>query len=57
VLLGGFIATDRFTADDWHLISDFLANRGPQLELDSLTDARADGYLENLRRFGQRDQS
>jgi hypothetical protein len=52
VLLGGFVATDRFTQEHWGLIRDFLLERGPDLELDSLTDRRADAYLENLRRLG-----
>ncbi len=53
VLLGGFIATDRFTEVHWRLIRDFLFQRGPDLELDSLTDRRADEYLANLRRLGE----
>ena len=56
VLLGGFIATDRFTDEDWGLIHDFLLERGSALEQDSLTDRRADAYLENLRRVGQNRQ-
>jgi len=48
VLLGGLIATDRFTEEDWAVIRDFLSERGPSLDLDSLTDRRADVYLENL---------
>jgi hypothetical protein len=52
VLLGGMIATDRFTDEDWEGIRDFLFHLGPGLELDSLTDRRADAYLENLRRLG-----
>ncbi len=51
VLLGGFIATDRFTDEHWALVHDFLFERGPDLELDSLTDRRADSYLQNLRRI------
>jgi len=49
VLLGGLMATDRFTEEDWALIRGFLSERGPSLDLDSLTDRRADVYLENLR--------
>lgn len=49
VLLGGLIATDKFSEGDWTLIRDFLFGRGPSLELDSMTDRRADAYLENLR--------
>lgn len=51
VLVGGMIATDRFTDDDWAIIRGFLLEVGPGLELDSLTDRRADAYLENLRRL------
>lgn len=50
VLLGGLIATDKFSDDDWALIRAFLFERGPGLELDRMTDRRADAYLENLRR-------
>jgi hypothetical protein len=51
-LLGGPIATDRFTRDDWAVIGDLLSERGRSLDLDSLTDRRADAYLENLRSRG-----
>ena len=54
VLLGGFIATDKFTDENWELIRGFLLERGPTLELDSLTDRRADGYLNNLKRLGEK---
>ncbi len=50
VLLGGLIATDKFSESDWAIIRDFLFERGPVLELDGMTDRRADTYLENLRR-------
>ncbi len=50
VLLGGLIATDKFSESDWTIIRDFLFERGPSLELDSMTDRRADAYLENLRK-------
>ena len=50
VILGGLIGTDGFTDENWTLMRDFLLERGADLELDSLTDRRADTYLENLRR-------
>jgi hypothetical protein len=56
VLLGGLIATDRFTDEDWELIHDFLVESGRDLELESLTDRRADAYLENLRRVEDNPQ-
>jgi len=49
VLFGGFIATDRFSDEDWALIRQFLTERGSSLEMDSLTNRRADAYLNNLR--------
>lgn len=48
VLLGGLIATDRFTDEDWQTLFDYLGQRGPALELDSFTDRRADAYLMGL---------
>jgi len=42
-------ASDRFTDEDWAVIRGFLSERGPSLDLDSLTDRRADLYLETLR--------
>ncbi len=51
VLLGGIVATDRFTDDDWGVLSKFLQEQRATLELESFTDRRADGYLENLSRL------
>ena len=56
VLYGGLIATDKFTDEDWRMIQYFLKHRGPALELDALTDQRADIYLANLRRLDELDE-
>ncbi|MGB6837277.1 MAG: hypothetical protein WBF66_06200 [Dehalococcoidia bacterium] len=52
VLLGGLIATDRFTDEDWQTLGHYLSERGPSLELDSFTDRRADAYLTGLAQLG-----
>lgn len=53
ILFGGLLAADRFTEEDWGWIRDFLRHRGPSLELDALTDQRADIFLANLRRLDE----
>lgn len=56
VLYGGLLAVDRFTEDDWAMISAALQALLESLELESFDDRRADIYLDHVKRASRRDQ-